>query len=84
MTGKGTEKGIRLECDFAALGVEVAYFPLYPGDLEQRAAPDAAEYRRHRCPAAAIGAGGLIAGGPEFGSVPTIGFESKERSVSRR
>ena len=24
---QGTEKGIRLECDFAALGVEVVYFP---------------------------------------------------------
>ena len=74
---QGTEKGNRLEREFAALG-------------KQRSSSDTLEYRYdsqsrlHRCSAAEAGARGLTAEGPEPGSAPEIGFESKERSVSQR
>jgi glycerol-3-phosphate cytidylyltransferase len=85
---QGTEKGIRLERDFAAFGVEVVYFPYTQATSSSalRRTLQNIDVMANRAFAAAPRRqlGGLIAERPEFGTVPTIGFESKERSVSRR
>ena len=73
---QGTEKGDRLERDFAALGVEVVYFPYTQATSSSALRRtlqniDVMANRAFASPAprAAIGARGLIAARPEFGSV---------------
>ena len=67
---QGTEKGNRLEREFAALGVDVVYFPYTQATSSSALRPDTPEYRYdsqsrlHRCSAAGAGARGLTQKAP--------------------